>query len=106
MAEDTNQIVKLVDAANMQLWKFQVTIILKSHDLYQRVTQKIPKKKNYVWERKGANAQKVLLITIDQKPLMHIINCDTALEMWIKLLNMYERDNEQLNCNLMEQFFS
>ena len=47
MAEEICHVMKFshVDAENMQLWKFQVKIILKSHDLYKYVTEKIPREK-------------------------------------------------------------
>ena len=61
MTKDINH-VELVDAENMQLWKFQVTIILKSHDLYKHVTEKTPREnRTEALEKKDANAQKVLV---------------------------------------------
>lgn len=57
------------------------------------------------WKKKHANAQKIVL-SVDKKPLMHIINCNTAREMWTKLSNVYQRDNEQQKYVLMQEFFN
>lgn len=41
-----------------------------------------------------------------KKPLMHIINCNTAREMWTKLCNVYQHDNDEHKYVLMQEFFS
>lgn len=57
-------------------------------------------------EKKDANAQKVIVLSLDRKPMMHVINCNTAREMWTKLSNVYQRDNEQQKYVLMQDFFN
>lgn len=37
---------------------------------------------------------------------MHIINCNTAHDMWLKLCSIYERDSEHQKYALMQEFFS
>ena len=51
------------------------------------------------------DAKKILVTTIGRKPFVHKINCNTAFEMLMKLLIMYERKDDQLKCNLMVHFF-
>lgn len=57
-------------------------------------------------EKKDAVAQKLIATTIERKPLMHIMDCSTAYEMWTKICTIYERDNEQQKCNLLQTFYS
>ena len=52
------------------------------------------------------DAKDMLVTTIDRKPFVHKINCNTVFEMLMNLLIMYERNDDQLKCNLMVHFFS
>lgn len=36
---------------------------------------------------------------------MHLLNCNTAYEMWTKINAIYERDNEQQKCSLLQTFY-
>lgn len=103
--EEINQIEKLTGAENYQLWKFQVTILLKASDAYDIVTREQPIPKTENWARKDASAQKVIVMTIDKKIVVHIMNCETAKEMWDKITAVYQRCDEQLKCNLLQEFF-
>lgn len=49
--------------------------------------------------------QKTIITTIDTKPLIYIIHCKSAYEMWKKLEMIYERHSEQQKCNLLQEFF-
>lgn len=98
LTEDSTNVEKLVDAENFQLWKFQVGIMFKANELYQIVTEDTPmNNRDNQWKKKDAVAQKIIVTTVDKKPLMHLLNCNTANEMWTKISAIYERDNEQQN---------
>ena len=106
--EEIAQIEKLKDLESFQVWKFQLTIILKAQELYTLVTDE-PTEANTAntdWIRKNAKAQKYIVTTIDKKPLMHVLSCSTAYEMWRKLSSIYERDSSQQKCTLMQDLFS
>lgn len=62
--------------------------------------------RNEQWRKKDAEAQKVIVTTLDKKPMLHIINCTTAREMWTKICGIYKRDNKQQKCSLLQEFFS
>ena len=51
-------------------------------------------------------AQKIIITSVHKKLLMHIINCKTSSEMFIKLKMIFEKDSQDQVCNLMQQFFS
>jgi len=37
----------------------------------------------------------------NKKPLLHLLNCKIAFEMWNKIKAIFEKDNEQQKCNLL-----
>lgn len=99
--DDVVRIKKLSGPENFQVWKFQTTILLRVHDLLNIVED--PPQDTEQWKRKDANAQNIIALSLDKKP--HVINCNTAREMWTKLSNIYQRDNEQRYV-LMQEFFN
>ncbi|KAK9674731.1 Zinc knuckle [Popillia japonica] len=110
--EENVQIEKLVDAESFQLWKFQIQILFKAHGLWEFVngdnlltTLKNDNEKAE-WHKKDAKAQKTIVTSVDKKLLMHIINCEKSKEMYDKLCKIFERDNEDEKCNLLQQFFN
>lgn len=110
MARNTNdelaQIEKLEDSPNYVVWKFKISIVLKAQEIYQIATEvTADADKNAAWTKRDAGAQKVIATTIDKKPLMHILNCGSSLEMWNKLKTIYEKDSNQQKCNLLQEVF-
>lgn len=107
LAEDFVNIEKLSDPENFQTWKFQLSILFRANDLYEIVTIETDEaRREAAWRRKDANAQKLIVTTIDKKPLLHILNCTTSYEMWSKISNIYERESEQQKCNLLQSFYT
>lgn len=106
-ADDTIHVERLSDIENFQIWKFQVNILFRSHELYEIVHTDTPgTQHDTAWKKKDATAQKIIVTTIEKKPMMHIMNCNTAREMWKKICTIYERDNEQQKCSLMQSFYT
>lgn len=106
LSEELSLVEKLVDSENYQLWKFKVKVLLEARELYGLVTEETEEaSKTAEWRKKDANAKKVIVTTLDQKPLMHILNSETSFQMWSKLKAVYERDTEQQKCSLMQEFF-
>lgn len=58
------------------------------------------------WKNKDAKAMKVIISSIEKKPLVHLMNCTNAKEMYEKLCSIYERDTEQQKCALLQEFFN
>ena len=108
---ETSGIERLSDK-NFQVWKFQIVILFKAHDIYDIVSGKeklletFDDKKKKEWERKDAKAQKYIVSTIEKTPLMHIVNCTTSKQMFDKLCTIYERDSEQQKYSLLQDFFN
>lgn len=107
LTEDTANVEKLADTENFQIWKFQVEIVLRAHELYEVVTEETAEVgRTAAWKKKDAQAQKIIVTTVDKKSMMHLLDCKTANEMWIKICTIYERDNEQQKCSLLQTFYS
>ena len=104
--EESALVEKLKDGSNFHTWKFQVRVLLKARDLYKLTTvQTETADRKDDFERKDAQAQKVIITTIEKGLLIHIIDKTTAYEMWTKLCSIYERDSSQRKCNLLQEFF-
>ena len=106
--EDFDFVEKLKDADGFQILKFKVSIILRSHGLYDYATnnQTEGSVKTEDWKKLDARAQKIIVTTVTDQALLHLVNCATSKEMWIKLNTIYERDSEQQKCALMQELFS
>jgi len=105
LSEDATNIEKLTSIEDYPLWKFQIEILFKANNLYEVVTSNRPEPTDK-WKKDDAIAQKVLITTIDKRPLLHLLDCKTGYEMWTKIKTIYERDNEQQKCNLLQNFYS
>lgn len=110
MSDDTCNIEQLKDETNFEIWKFQITIIFKSKNIFDLVIGEIlrpeEKKARKDWEKNDATAQRIIITTIDKQPLTHLLNCSTSFEMFEKLSSLYERDNQQRKYNLLQEFYS
>jgi len=101
-SENLDSVDKLKSAEGYPIWKFQVGIILKASNLYDTVvTLPASDQRTEQWKKNDAKAQKIIVITIDKQPLVHLLSCESSYEMWQILKNIYERDSEQQKCALM-----
>jgi len=106
------QIEKLVNEESFQVWNFQLQVILKANGLHEVVNGEnlLENMKNdeekTAWIRKDAKAQKLIVMSIDKKLMLHIMNCENAREMFNKLKSIFERYSEDQICNLLQQFYS
>ena len=58
------------------------------------------------WIKADGKCQKIIVTSVDDGPLQYLLNCETALEMWEKLLSIYEQKSEASIHLLQQQFFS
>lgn len=116
MDKEIISIEKLHDKSQWMTWRFQVRVTLVASDIFDIVngSKKQPElaadESNRAvivdWKQKDARAQKIIVTTIGQKFLVHILNCNTSHEMWQKLHSVFEQ-NCQTNIHLLQQkFFS
>lgn len=113
---DIISIEKFQEASQWTVWSFQVKVILTAAEIFGVVNgdDKIPTvttDKDYAknladWKKNDAKAQKIIVTSIGQKVMIHILNCTTAQQMWEKLKSIYEQDNAASKHLLHQQFFS
>lgn len=115
METDTIKITKLVDQKQWTIWKFQISIILKSQDLWNLVigVEKPPLESDkefaslkVAYDKKDISAQRVFITTLGEQPLTHIVTCTSASEMWSKLESVFEQKSSQSIHFLQQKFFS
>lgn len=105
------KISKLNGVESWTLWKFQIRVILRASDLWGIVDGTIRKPSETstnelkLWKANDAKAQKIIVVAIEEEPLMHIINCETAADMWSVLESIYEQKSATSIHLLQQQFF-
>lgn len=118
MENEISRITKLKGIENWSAWKFQVRVTLSAMGAWDIVTGEVIKpecndnmntearlkyEKDLVrWNKLDNAAQKVIGTSIEDKPLLHIINCESSAAMWIKLLSVYEQKNS-VSIHLLQQ---
>lgn len=109
---DFSMIEKLSGSENFDIWKFQITVCFKAHGQWEIVSGELKyedltkDQEKSDWKRKDARAQKVIITSIEKKQLMHILNCDTSQKMFSKLCDIYQKDNDQQTCTLLQDFYN
>lgn len=102
---EEQHIEKLIDAESFHLWKFEITIYLKSHGLGE-ITNGEAKTEGKLDEQKDAKGQKIILQTIDKKLKSHILYCKSAREMYRKLCDLFEGSESRNKSKLLQEFFN
>ena len=122
MENESLTIEKLTGEDNWAMWKFQVRVLnlasgaidILSEDLvkpepaqYQNPYQVIAyEKKLKDWKRLDGLAQKSIATTVSPRCMSHIMNCDSARGMWLKLHQVYENQSETTKHMLQQKWFS
>lgn len=124
MEEENNEVVKIKKLQNVSdwsRWKFQLKVLLNDLDIYGIVTgdDLMPVNQivgtetqaeaagrystNYkAWKKKDNKVQKYLSTTVGDQALLHIMNYNTAKEMWDKLHAVFEQKS-QTSIHLIQQ---
>lgn len=125
MENEQFKINKLKDASNWDMWKFQMTVIMNAAEIFDVVNGNSKKptlakrsgeseddaRKRYsvdypLWKRADNKAQKCIVTSVDEQPLQYIMNCDTANDMWNKLLSVYEQVSDTSITIVQQKFYS
>ncbi|KMQ86054.1 integrase core domain protein [Lasius niger] len=100
MDGDKVKIEKLTDSSNWMQWKFQVRAILDARDALEVIDGSLVKPEGENpedaaelnrWKKANKAANAILVTTLNKKPLSLVMTCETARDMWVKLLNIYEQ---------------
>lgn len=107
---DSGSIAKF-DGSNFQLWKFSVNILFKAEGLVSVVDGTVIEPADRTsndwkdWDAKNSKAQVILLSTICQEQIQHLINCGNAAEMWSRLITIHEQKTEISRELLWQKFY-
>lgn len=125
--DDSVKITKLSDTGNWPLWKFQMKVIFNSFELTSIITGEWKKPSSKItkieketdeeararwhrltidWNRADGKCQKLIVTSVDNGPLQNLINCESAYDMWEKLLAIHEQKSEASIHLLQQKFFS
>ena len=107
---------KLIGEENWTTWKHQVQVILEEQELWEVVEKGLNggegaleavKKTKFIAERKkDVTARRIIATSCCQKPIIHILACKTAKEMWEALHEVYEIQDYLSILALNEEFVS
>lgn len=111
---------KLAGNSNWNLWKFQSKILFKSKNVFEIISGEEFKptlaglgndQERYQdalkdWSKKDSKAQELIVMRMDEGPMVHILTCDTAKGMWDKLLSVYDKKSGVSLHLLQQKFFN
>lgn len=111
MDSEVSRITKLKGPENWSTWKFQVRVTLKSKETWDIVDGTLPLPASYQsaiaqWTKKDSIAQHIIATTVDENPLIHVMNCESSKEIWDKLRAVYEQKSEASVHLLMQQWYA
>lgn len=120
MENELVKIAHLKGAENWASWKFQVRILLNASGAWSVVNGEIIRpvavpnadtmamttyeREVAAWLKSDRIGQKIIGTSVDPQALLHIINCETAAEMWNKLKSVYEQKSE-VNIHMLQQMW-
>lgn len=101
--------VNKLNNCNWNVWKFQIKVVLIAKGLYEitRGTENAPvgdNKNLEKWKMKNAKTQEALVVRMEEDIISHVMQCETAKEMWLKLESVIERRSEVSTHLFNEQF--
>lgn len=111
-ADELSNIQKLTSSETFVLWKFQLTILLKSIGAFKIVSGEskyatcTTNTERASWEQLDAKGQKIVMCTIDKSLLPHIMTSTDSSQMWEKLVTMFENKGIERKSALMQEFYT
>lgn len=101
-AKDFVPMIQRIIRENFPAWKFQMTMIFKSHDLLGIVngTEKKPARATTndvvaAWTKWDMTASTMFVQTIDQEIIKALIRCTKSAKIWSHLSTLQERKASQ-----------
>lgn len=99
VAGDTKNITLLEDSASFLMWSFEMAKLLGSTGLKKFVEgdvgiDDVPPDQVDLWLEKDNQASVYILTTCAPQVKQHLLSCNTSCEMFQKLTQIFEKDNE------------
>lgn len=114
-SENLSRIKLLSERKDWTMWKFQIGIILKSMKVFKIVSGQIDRpsgdtadisRKQDSWDDLDMRAQRTIVTTCSSSTLVHMVNCSTSKEMWLKLHSVFEQKSLTGVQNLQQNFYN
>lgn len=109
------KIEKLRDKDNWHQWRFIIRTLLENEDDLLDVCEgKLIKPADSIqdrdakfkrFEKADKAARKLIVTTVEKKPLDLLLNCTTAKDMWTKLNSVYDMKSNETLSLIQKQFF-
>ena len=88
---------KFDGASNFLFWKARVTLFLKEHDLWEIVEKVVPVPTNVALkeahEKMNIKAQRVIMGAMKDHLIPHLVEKQSAIEMFKALVDLFQSDN-------------
>lgn len=117
MESELVKIEKLQSSEQCSIYKFQIRVLMNASELWNIVSseEKLPLAADIAneanlaaaekkWKKDDSKAQRIIVTSIGQQPMLHIMNCKTSNEMWKKLESVYEQKSKA-SIHLLQQKF-
>lgn len=118
-SSDLIKIEKLKKNDEWPQWKFQLRIILQSNDLMDFITgkEKKPDRAQFAndtafetalitFNKSEYKAQRIIVTALGKEAMLHVMNCASSCEMWIKLESVYEKKSKVTIHLMQERFYN
>ena len=114
METSKDKIEKLRDLTNWEEWQFVVRTLLEGDDLIDvcdgTFVKPVEGSDSYeanlkAWNKADKASRKLIVTTVESKPMRLIMNCKSAKEMWDKLHSVFEMKTDESLCLVQKQFF-
>lgn len=111
MESEISCIQRLTDAESYAMWRFQLDIFLKAAGLYEiadgttTLAAQTTDPLKEAFKLKDAKVQKYITCTVSRVALSHVLTCASGKEMYDKLIEVYEKDNDQQKYLLTQKYY-
>ncbi|KRZ95736.1 Retrovirus-related Pol polyprotein from transposon TNT 1-94 [Trichinella sp. T8] len=84
-------VIAKLNSSNYQLWKLKMKVLLMRDGLWDLVSQPKPCTIPEDWSRKECKVIAAICLTVEDDQLIHLVQLETAREMWQPLQRLHER---------------
>lgn len=110
--EKRDEILKVFDGTNFQVWKFHMEICFEDKELLDIVSGATPqpdaastKEEKEAWSKKNSLARRMISSSVTFTVLENLINCSTAHCMWSTLCALYQQKSKENIYMVQNSFF-
>ena len=108
MAEVKTYPIQKFNGENFQLWKMQMEIFMAENELegYILGTTVRTEQNRLTWDKKNIQARAFLMRGFELEQLKYLTNCQTAAQMWSRLLTVHAEKSDQSAQVLLDRFIN